>query len=84
MLDTQAAGRLRLTFDRENARMQDLRLIGVHEDGVHLLLADDEGNRYQLPLDESLRAAARRDRPKWAYRSTLAIHRQHRVEVHCR
>jgi DUF3071 family protein len=64
MLDTQAAGRLRLTFDRENARMQDLRLIGVHEDGVHLLLADDEGNRYQLALDESLRAAARRDRPR--------------------
>lgn len=44
--------------------MQDLRLIGVHEDGVHLLLADDEGNRYQVPLDESLRAAARRDRPR--------------------
>ncbi|GAA6525711.1 septation protein SepH [Intrasporangium sp. DVR] len=44
--------------------MQDLRLIGVHEDGVHLLLADDEGNRYRVPLDESLRAAARRDRPR--------------------
>ncbi|HET6666227.1 MAG TPA: septation protein SepH [Intrasporangium sp.] len=44
--------------------MQDLRLIGVHEDGVHLLLADDDGNRYQVPLDESLRAAARRDRPR--------------------
>jgi hypothetical protein len=44
--------------------MQDLRLIGVHEDGQHLLLADPEGNRYRLPLDESLRAAARRDRPR--------------------
>ena len=44
--------------------MQDLRLIGVHEDGLHLLLADDEGNRYTVPLDESLRAAARRDRPR--------------------
>jgi hypothetical protein len=44
--------------------MLDLRLIGVHEDGVHLLLADDEGNRYRVPLDESLRAAARRDRPR--------------------
>jgi len=32
--------------------MQDLRLIGVHEDGQHLLLADPEGNRYRLPLDE--------------------------------
>ena len=44
--------------------MQHLRLVGVHEDGLHLLLADDEGNRYRLPLDEALRAAARRDRPR--------------------
>ncbi|QKE84585.1 septation protein SepH [Arthrobacter sp. NEB 688] len=44
--------------------MQDLRLIGVHEDGQHLLLADAEGGRFRLPLDEPLRAAARRDRPR--------------------
>ncbi len=44
--------------------MQDLRLIGVHEDGQHLLLADADGGRYRLPLDEPLRAAARRDRPR--------------------
>ena len=44
--------------------MQDLRLIGVHEDGQHLLLADPEGTRFRVPLDESLRAAARRDRPR--------------------
>ena len=44
--------------------MQDLRLIGVHEDGQHLLLADAEGNRFRVPLDEPLRAAARRDRPR--------------------
>lgn len=44
--------------------MQDLTLIGVHEDGLHLLLADAEGNRYSVPLDDSLRAAARRDRPR--------------------
>ena len=44
--------------------MQHLRLVGVHEDGLHLLLADDEGNRYSLPLDDALRAAARRDRPR--------------------
>ncbi len=43
--------------------MQDLRLIGVHEDGQHVLLADSEGGRYRVPLDEPLRAAARRDRP---------------------
>ena len=26
--------------------MQDLRLIGVHEDGQHLLLADADGGRF--------------------------------------
>jgi hypothetical protein len=44
--------------------MQDLRLIGVHEDGEHVLLSDAEGKRYRVPLDEALRAAARRDRPR--------------------
>ncbi len=44
--------------------MQDLRFIGVHEDGLHLLLADDEGNRYSVPIDEPLRTAARRERPR--------------------
>lgn len=44
--------------------MQHLRLVGVHEDGMHLLLADDDGNRFALPLDEGVRAAARRDRPR--------------------
>lgn len=44
--------------------MRDLRLIGVHEDGQHLLLADAEGGRFRLPLDEPLRAAARRDRAR--------------------
>jgi hypothetical protein len=44
--------------------MQDLRLIGVHEDGQHLLLANAEGGRYRLTLDEALRAAARRDRAR--------------------
>lgn len=42
--------------------MQDLRLIGVQDDGKHLLLADSQGARYRVPLDEQLRAAARRDR----------------------
>ena len=44
--------------------MQDLRLIGVHEDGQHLLLADAMAGRFRLSLDEPLRAAARRDRPR--------------------
>lgn len=42
--------------------MHDLRLVGVHEDGEHLLLSDVDGERYSLPVDEALRAAVRRDR----------------------
>jgi hypothetical protein len=44
--------------------MQDLRLIGVQEDGHHLLLAAPDGTRYRVPLDEPLRAAVRHDRPR--------------------
>ncbi|KRE62991.1 septation protein SepH [Nostocoides sp. Soil756] len=44
--------------------MRDLRLIGVHEDGEHLLIADADGGRFRLPIDDALRAAARRDRPR--------------------
>ncbi|PKW25556.1 septation protein SepH [Phycicoccus duodecadis] len=44
--------------------MRDLRLIGVHEDGQHLLVADADGGRFRLPIDDALRAAARRDRAR--------------------
>lgn len=44
--------------------MQDLQLIGVHEDGEHLLLSGDEGGRFRMQVDEPLRAAIRRDRPR--------------------
>ncbi|WP_270889162.1 septation protein SepH [Pedococcus sp. 5OH_020] len=44
--------------------MRDLRLIGVHEDGQHLLMSDSAGERFRVPLDEPLRAAVRRDRPR--------------------
>ena len=44
--------------------MQDLRLIGVQDDGEHLLLSGADGEHYRLPLDDALRAAARRDRPR--------------------
>ncbi len=44
--------------------MQDLRLVGVQEDGQHLLLAGPDGTHFRLALDEPLRAAARRDRPR--------------------
>ena len=44
--------------------MHDLRLIGVHEDGEHLLLSDSEGGRFRVRVDEPLRTAVRRDRPR--------------------
>jgi hypothetical protein len=44
--------------------MQDLRLIGVQDDGQHLLLSGPDGTHYRLSLDEALRAAARHDRPR--------------------
>ncbi|MDJ0318111.1 septation protein SepH [Arthrobacter antibioticus] len=37
--------------------MADLRLVGVHDDGGHLLLSGPDGNNYLLPLDEALRTA---------------------------
>lgn len=48
----------------ETMAMRDLRLIGVQDDGQHLLLSDSEGERFRVQLDEPLRAAARRDRPR--------------------
>ncbi|MDQ2755552.1 MAG: septation protein SepH, partial [Actinomycetota bacterium] len=44
--------------------MQDLRLVGVHDDGTHLLLEDADGTRLRLPLDDALRAAVRQDRSR--------------------
>ncbi|WP_284979593.1 septation protein SepH [Arthrobacter sp. fls2-241-R2A-200] len=40
--------------------MQDLRLVGVHDDGGHLLLSGPGGAMFQLPIDEALRAATSR------------------------
>ncbi|MCT1985947.1 septation protein SepH [Dermacoccus abyssi] len=42
--------------------MQELRLIGVSEDGSGLLLADDDGGRFTLPITDELRTTIRRDR----------------------
>lgn len=39
--------------------MQDLRLVGVHDDGEHLLLSGAGGEMFQLPIDEALRTASR-------------------------
>ena len=44
--------------------MLDLRFIGVDDLGAHLLLSDDEGIHFRVPLNESLRDAVRRDRPR--------------------
>lgn len=46
--------------------MQDLRLVGVHDDGEHLLLSGTGGEMFQLPIDEALRAAASRPAAKAA------------------
>jgi hypothetical protein len=39
--------------------MQDLRLVGVHDDGTHLVLSGAGGEMFQLPIDEALRTASR-------------------------
>lgn len=44
--------------------MQDLRLVGVHDDGEHLLLSGTGGEMFQLPIDEALRVAASRSPSK--------------------
>ncbi len=44
--------------------MQDLTLVGVHDDGEHLLLTSSDGQRYRVLVDEAMRAAVRRDRPR--------------------
>lgn len=40
--------------------MADLRLVGVHDDGGHLLLSGPGGEIYLLPIDEALRMATTR------------------------
>ncbi|MBT1002093.1 DUF3071 domain-containing protein [Paenarthrobacter sp. DKR-5] len=40
--------------------MQDLRLVGVHDDGTHLLLSGTGGEIYRLRIDEALRVASTR------------------------
>ena len=42
--------------------MDDLALVGVHDDGDHLLLAGPSGQKFRLRVDDALRAAVRSDR----------------------
>lgn len=51
--------------------MQDLRLVGVHDDGGHLLLSGTGGEMFQLPIDEALRAAASRTPAQVAARASI-------------
>jgi hypothetical protein len=44
--------------------MEDLSLVGVHEDGEHLLVMGPNGTRFRLRVDDALRAAIRRDRAR--------------------
>lgn len=44
--------------------MGELELVGLHEDGEHVVLAGPDGQRFRLRIDEPLRAAVRRDRPQ--------------------
>ncbi|ROS30872.1 septation protein SepH [Cellulomonas sp. PhB150] len=44
--------------------MEELELVGLHEDGEHLVLARPDGGRFRVRIDETLRAAVRRDRPQ--------------------
>lgn len=39
--------------------MQELRLVGVHQDGRHILLAAPDGTRYRVAINDELRVAAR-------------------------
>lgn len=52
--------------------MQDLRLVGVHDDGEHLLLSGTGGEMFQLPIDEALRVAASRTAAKAASSAAAA------------
>jgi hypothetical protein len=44
--------------------MPELRVVAVNEDGTHLVLKSDDGQKYTLAIDERLRAAVRGDRPR--------------------
>ncbi|WP_442542789.1 septation protein SepH [Arthrobacter sp. KN11-1C] len=51
--------------------MRDLRLVGVHDDGGHLLLSGTGGEMFQLPIDEALRVAASRTPAQVAARASI-------------
>src|SRR6266571_1883857 len=44
--------------------MEDLRLVGVSDDGSRLVVESAAGDRFGLPLDERMHAAMRGDRAR--------------------
>jgi hypothetical protein len=44
--------------------MSELTLVGLDEDGEHVVLEGADGQRFRVRIDEALRAAVRRDRPQ--------------------
>src|SRR5512135_32558 len=44
--------------------MQDLTLVGVHDDGEHLVLSGPDGQKYRVLVNDPLRAAVRLDRAR--------------------
>ena len=42
----------------------ELRLVGLHDDGEHLVLSGPGGKTLRLPITDALRAAVRGDRPR--------------------
>lgn len=47
----------------KNEIASDLRFVGLHQDGEHLILATPDGVQHRLAITEMVRAAVRRDRP---------------------
>src|SRR3954453_8845789 len=58
---TWAAGEVRSVSGREEAAMRALRVVGLGDDGKVVICESDRGERFQIPADERLRAAARGD-----------------------
>lgn len=48
----------------EEVAMGELTLVGLHEDGEHVVVQGADGQRFRLRIDDALRAAVRRDRPR--------------------
>lgn len=50
--------------ERAHDQAEELRLVGVHEDGAHLMVSAANGDMFRLPLDEALRRAVSRPAPQ--------------------